>query len=183
MGLLSLLPLLIPVLTPAGAAEDMSFRQCQQEPDAQVRLACYDALARYQTSPARQKEAEDPDNAWQEETSSGDNMTLQRKVGTGTVFSVACLNQITRVRVRLTQPWEGDVVVAMVDGLPASGNWFVREGGHLLEFGRGLVAINELKRWSGQNELTLRGENGRELRIPLDGLSEAVIPLRHRCQW
>lgn len=190
MELFSTLLLLASALQSPGENNMMNFRQCQKEPDAQVRLACYDALARYQSAPVvqnkkseRSVQKEVPDGGWLEKGTSDSNITLERIVGNGTVFSVSCFNQITHVRVRMLQPWEGEYVTATVDGAPTSGNWFVRDNGLLLEFGRGLVAIDELKRWAGLRELNLRGENGREIRIPLDGLSGAVQPLRLQCRW
>lgn len=190
MGLLSIVPLLASVLYPSGMDNMMVFRQCQQEGDAQVRLACYDALARYQSAPGEQKAAPEKivpvaasDEGWRKKEIADSNITLERTVGNGAVFSVSCLDQITHVRVRLVQSWKGEDVTAAVDGMPASGNWFVRDNGHLLEFGRGLVAIDELKRWVRLSELTLGDGNGREVRIPLDGLGEAVKPLRLQCRW
>lgn len=182
MGFLSMLPLLASALHPDAPAQDARFALCQKEPEAQVRLACYDALARARTLSGAADEAGDGFVLTQDSLSDG-NLTLSRKASAGETFSVACLNQITHVRVRLTLPWDGETVTSMTDGVPASGNWFVRDRGHLLEFGRGLVAIGELKRWAGLRELTLTSDSGREVRIPLSGLGEAVKPLRQQCRW
>lgn len=183
MGLLSMLPLLVSALTPDVQAQDSRFQLCQKEPEAEVRLACYDALARVR-SPASDRADVERGGFLLEKDALGDgSMTLTREASAGVSFSVACLNQITHVRVRLAQHWKGETVAAMTDGIPASGNWFVRDRGHLLEFGRGLVAIDELKRWAGVRELVLTGAEGREVRIPLSGLGEAVKPLRQQCRW
>lgn len=183
MGLLSMLPLLASAFNPNAQAQDNRFQLCQKEPEADVRLACYDALARTKT-PASGPTGEDRNGFLLEKDPLNDgSMTLTRQAGAGVSFSVACLNQITHVRVRLVQPWEGETVSAMIDGVPASGNWFIRDRGHLLEFGRGLVAIDELKRWAGLQQLTLTSDEGREVRIPLTGLGEAVKPLRQQCRW
>lgn len=183
MGLLSMLPLLASALTPDVQAQDSRFQLCQKEPEAQVRLACYDALARVRSPASDQPNEERGGFRLETDALSDGSMTLTREASAGVNFSVACLNQITHVRVRLTQPWEGETVAAMTDGIPASGNWFVRDRGHLLEFGRGLVAIDELKRWAGVRELVLTGAEGREVRIPLAGLGDAVKPLRQQCRW
>ena len=183
MGLLSMLPLLASTLNPGAQAQDNRFQLCQKEPEAEVRLACYDALARTKT-PASAPAEEDRNGFRLENDPLNDgSMTLTRQAGAGVSFSVACLNQITHVRVRLAQSWDGETVNAMTDGIPASGNWFIRDRGHLLEFGRGLVAIDELKRWAGLQQLTLIGAGGREVHIPLTGLGEAVKPLRQQCRW
>ncbi|WP_264372076.1 type VI secretion system-associated protein TagO [Aeromonas schubertii] len=99
----------------------------------------------------------------------------------GATLSIACASSITRIRVRLDTPWQGEVQ-GEVDGKPASASWFVRDGGYLLEFGRGLPAIDELKRWSAGRELILRGE-GAQLRVDLTGLGAALAPLRQQCRW
>ena len=183
MGLLSILPLLVSTIGQDATVREDRFQLCQKEPEAQVRLACYDALARVH-APDSEAMAEERNGFRLEKDSLNEgSMTLTRQAADGVDFSVACLNQITHVRVRLTLPWKGETVTAVTDGVPASGNWFVRDRGHLLEFGRGLVAIDELKRWAGLRELTLTSADGREVRIPLSGLGEAVKPLRQQCRW
>lgn len=183
MGLFSMLPLLASAINPNAQAQDNRFQLCQKEPEADVRLACYDALARVKTSTAGPTGDDRNGFRLEKDPLNDDSMTLTREAGSGVSFSVACLNQITHVRIRLAQPWDGETVSAMTDGIPASGNWFIRDRGHLLEFGRGLVAIDELKRWAGMQQLTLTSAEGREVRIPLTGLGEAIKPLRQQCRW
>nr|WED69478.1 type VI secretion system-associated protein TagO [Pectobacterium colocasium] len=64
-----------------------------------------------------------------------------------------------------------------------SDSWFIRNRGLLLESGRGLPAIDALKRWIGHRELVLNGADGHSLRIELAGLGEALAPLRQQCHW
>ena len=179
MSVLTLLPLLTSAFGPAPL--ERSLQQCQKEQSAELRLACYDALGRVSATTAAP--AADPTGWRLEKDALSGDLTLTRSVPPGATFSVACLNAITHIRVRMTLPWEGENVTATLDGVPASGNWFVRDKGRLLEFGRGLPAIDELKRWSGQHELTLTSDEGREVRIPLTGMGEAVKPLRQLCRW
>lgn len=177
MSILTLIPLLTTAFSPAPL--EKSVQQCQKEQHAELRLACYDALGRITAATPV-----NDNTGWvlEKDALSGD-LTLIRHVPPGTTVSVACRNAITHIRVRMTLPWEGENVTATTDGVPASGNWFVRDKGRLLEFGRGLPAIDELKRWSGQHELVLTSDNGRDVKIPLTGLGEAVKPLRQLCRW
>lgn len=52
MGLLSMIPLLVSAINPDAQAQDDRFQLCQKEPEAEVRLACYDALGRVKSSSA-----------------------------------------------------------------------------------------------------------------------------------
>ncbi len=72
-----------------------------------------------------------------------------------------------------------------LDGEPSrqSQSWFVRDQGLLLEYGRGLPAIEELKRWLGARELQVEADNGAILRVDLSGLKEALQPVRQQCRW
>lgn len=177
MVISGVLPLITSLLGGSAATTDARLQGCQQEQNGQLRLACYDALARLKQQPTAE-------NGFQLTTdaTTGD-LTLTRQITPQTTFSVSCLNQITHLRVRLTQPWQGDVTAASTDGLPASASWFVRNQGRLLEFGRGLPAIDELRRWSGKSELVLNGSGDQQLHIALNGLDEALKPLRQQCHW
>ncbi|MHA7002576.1 type VI secretion system-associated protein VasI [Aeromonas schubertii] len=187
--------LLVPLLALQGSTVDWQaqWQQCRNEPAPLVRLACYDTLG------LRQEQSSDPGRAeaWREIqqlesaregqsapfmlTERGETLTLTRPALRGATLSIACASSITRIRVRLDIPWQGEVQ-GEVDGKPASASWFVRDGGYLLEFGRGLPAIDELKRWSAGRELILRGE-GAQLRVDLTGLGAALAPLRQQCRW
>ncbi|RLM21873.1 type VI secretion system-associated protein [Brenneria alni] len=182
MSFLALLPLLAPVSVQPASGWEALLRQCREETQQEMRLACYDAIGRNLESIAVAPDTDEKAFQLSEDHAAG-NLTLTRTVAPDTVLTVACVNEITHLRLRLAQPWQGERVVARIDGIPTSGNWFIREQGRLLEFGRGLPAIEELKRWMGQRELVLSEESGRSLRIDLSGLNDAVKPLRQRCRW
>jgi len=179
MGMLTLLPLLASLtgkpVVPGG------LEKCQSEQEPTLRLACYDALARFRHAPAQQPIR---DSGFQMTTdpAQGDRILIRTLPSVG-IITVSCQSGITRLSVRPATPWLGDTVKADVDGEPASGNWFVRERGQLLEFARGLPAIDELRHWFGHQLLTLSNTQGQSLRLPLDGLESAIRPLRQQCRW
>lgn len=180
MNLLTMMPLLTSMFTITPGVDEPRFQQCQQEPDAKVRLACYDALGRY-------RNAADGDTLTrqfqlQTDPMNGDLSVVQR-IDSATIFRVSCLNMITHLRVTLVRPWDGLHVNTTVDGQPVAGGWFVRNNGQLLEFGRGLPAIDELRRWSQLHELVLTSDGGREIHVSLNGFGEALKPLRQQCRW
>ncbi|MEH4989261.1 type VI secretion system-associated protein TagO [Enterobacter asburiae] len=178
MGMLTLLPLLASL---AGhPANTGGLERCQTEQDPTLRLACYDALVRL-----RQDIKTPPhDSGYQLKTlpASGDRVLIRTVAEVG-VLTIACRSGITQLTIQPHVPWQGGTVNAGVDGIPASGNWFVRNRGQLLEFARGLPAIDELRRWFGHQTLTLSDTHGQNIRLPLDGLEAAIKPLRQQCRW
>ncbi|MGY3966634.1 type VI secretion system-associated protein VasI [Aeromonas enteropelogenes] len=199
MSVIALLPLL---LASGAAAPDMkAWQACRQEPSPLVRLACYDAIGSDQAPTNEKGAARSP--AWQaiwaqeqartpqtppfllvQDEGQG-SVTLTRPALRGATLAIGCVDSITHVRLRLDTPWVGERVQIELDGQPsrASQSWFVRDQGLLLEYGRGLPAIEELKRWLGARELQVRADNGALLRIDLSGLKEALVPLRQQCRW
>nr|WP_239661786.1 type VI secretion system-associated protein VasI [Aeromonas hydrophila] len=111
--------------------------------------------------------------------------TLTRPALRGATLAIGCVDSITHIRLRLDSPWSGEKVQVELDGQPSAGSqsWFIRDQGLLLEYGRGLPAIEELKRWQGHRELQVRADNGALLRVDLSGLKEALAPLRQQCRW
>ncbi|HDR2587848.1 TPA: type VI secretion system-associated protein TagO [Enterobacter ludwigii] len=179
MGMLTLLPLLASLT--GHPADHSGLEHCQTEQDATLRLACYDALARLHHDPVKTPPR---DSGYQLKTlpASGDRV-LTRTVASVGALTIACRSGITQLTIQPAVPWQGETVSAGVDGIPASGNWFVREQGQRLEFARGLPAIDELRHWSGHQTLTLSGVHGLMIRLPLDGLETAIKPLRQQCRW
>lgn len=201
MSLIALLPLLL-ATSAAEAPLDMArWQACRQEPSPLVRLACYDAIG---NGPGSATEGDSPKSAaWQaiwaqeqartpasapfllqsDETRGSE--TLTRPALRGATLSIGCVDSITHIRLRLDQPWSGEKVQVELDGQPSAGSqsWFIRDQGLLLEYGRGLPAIEELKRWLGHRELQVRADNGALLRVDLSGLKEALAPLRQQCRW
>lgn len=179
MGMLTLLPLLAALTGKSGAPGGLD--KCQSEQDPTLRLACYDALARVHQPVAKNQI---PDSGFQMTTDSakGDRILIRTIPSVG-IITVSCQSGITRLGVRPATSWQGDTVTAEVDGEPASGNWFVRDQGQLLEFARGLPAIDELRHWFSHQSLALSNAHGQSILLPLDGLESAIRPLRQQCRW
>lgn len=104
------------------------------------------------------------------------------------VLMLSCMDNITRMQVALTHPLDvHDMAVKMnVDGKTFSSRWFVRENGVLLESSRGLSGIDEIKKLIGAKTLTV--DAGAEsaagiLTFNIDGLTQAIAPLRDACHW
>ncbi|WP_017787291.1 type VI secretion system-associated protein VasI [Aeromonas dhakensis] len=201
MSVIALLPLLL-ATSAAEAPLDMArWQACRQEPSPLVRLACYDAIGNGAVSATEgdspksaawqaiwaQEQARTPESApflLQSDEARGSE-TLTRPALRGATLSIGCVDSITHIRLRLDQPWSGEKVQVALDGQPSasSQSWFIRDQGLLLEYGRGLPAIEELKRWLGHRELQVRADNGALLRVDLSGLKEALAPLRQQCRW
>lgn len=201
MSVIALLPLLL-ATSAAEAPLDMArWQACRQEPSPLVRLACYDAIGNGAVSTTEgdspksaawqaiwaQEQARTPESApflLQSDEARGSE-TLTRPALRGATLSIGCVDSITHIRLRLDQPWSGEKVQVALDGQPSAGSqsWFIRDQGLLLEYGRGLPAIEELKRWLGHRELQVRADNGALLRVDLSGLKEALAPLRQQCRW
>ena len=201
MSVIALLPLLL-ATSAAEAPLDMArWQACRQEPSPLVRLACYDAIGNGAASATEgdspksaawqaiwaQEQVRTPESAsflLQSDETRGSE-TLTRPALRGATLSIGCVDSITHIRLRLDQPWSGEKVLVELDGQPNAGSqsWFIRDQGLLLEYGRGLPAIEELKRWLGHRELQVRADNGALLRVDLSGLKEALAPLRQQCRW
>lgn len=201
MSVIALLPLLL-ATSAAEAPLDMArWQACRQEPSPLVRLACYDAIGNGAVSATEgdspksaawqaiwaQEQARTPESApflLQSDEARGSE-TLTRPALRGATLSIGCVDSITHIRLRLDQPWSDEKVQVALDGQPSAGSqsWFIRDQGLLLEYGRGLPAIEELKRWLGHRELQVRADNGALLRVDLSGLKEALAPLRQQCRW
>lgn len=181
--LLSALPLLLATAGTPEPAWLTLWEQCRSETTPEVRLACYDALNRERERVGAMSTAEKSDAfQLQREANSGD-MVLTRTLAEGNQLVVSCTSNITHLRLTLVTPWEGEAVSAQLDGIRSADSWFVRNHGQLLEYGRGLPAIDALKRWMGHQQVVLSDANGKPLRIDLTGLTEALTPLRQQCHW
>lgn len=198
---MSVLGLLLLAAGSAAPQLDMhGWQQCRREPSPLVRLACYDALG---SGPDTESGAGAMSAAWQairdqEQSRTPDSPpfllqsdegrgseTLTRPALRGATLAIGCVDSITHIRLRLDAPWVGEQVQIALDGSPGNSaqGWFIRDKGMLLEYGRGLPAIEELKRWIGHRELQVKAANGVVLRVDLSGLKEALAPLRQQCRW
>lgn len=199
---MSVLGLLLLAAGSAAPQLDMhGWQQCRREPSPLVRLACYDALGNGAVSAAEggapksaawqairdQEQGRTPDSPpflLQSDEGRGSE-TLTRSALRGATLAIGCVDSITHIRLRLDAPWVGEQVQIALDGSPGNSaqGWFIRDKGMLLEYGRGLPAIEELKRWIGHRELQVKAANGVVLRVDLSGLKEALLPLRQQCRW
>jgi type VI secretion system protein VasI len=201
MSVLGLLPLLLAAGSAAPQPDMSGWQQCRREPSPLIRLACYDALGGaadsvpdggVAKSAAWQgiwdqelaRTPESPPFLLQSDPARGSE-TLTRPALRGATLAIGCVDSITHIRLRLDAPWVGEGVQLELDGSPSNSaqSWFIRDQGLLLEYGRGLPAIEELKRWLGHRELQVRADNGALLRVDLSGLKEALAPLRQQCRW
>ncbi|MFP1878864.1 type VI secretion system-associated protein VasI [Lonsdalea quercina] len=196
MSILSLLPLLVSASTAPDPHWERLLQQCSQETVPQVRLACYDAIGRA-SAPSVGASARPAD--WGDlvannadrgrdgfvlnRDDASDSQTLTRRAVEGGTLTISCSSAITHLRLQLDNAWPGEQIQARIDGEPTADNWFVRNRGMLLEFGRGLPAIEELKRWVGHRELLLSDDRGRTVQVDLSGLGDALKPLRQQCRW
>lgn len=201
MSIMGLLPLLLATGNAVPPLDMVAWQACRREPSPLIRLACYDALGNEATpsgnkestkSPAwlaiaEQELARVPDSSpflLRQDEESG-TAVLTRPALRGATLAIGCVNSITHIRLRLDAPWRGESVEVALDGQAtrSSQSWFIRDQGWLLEYGRGLPAIEELKRWIGHRELQVQAANGTLLRVDLSGLKEALIPVRQQCRW
>lgn len=209
MSILGLLPLLLATSGAVAPLDMASWQACRQEPSPLIRLACYDAIGNGLTQTNEgglpksaawqaiwaQEQARTPDSPpfLLQRDEGRDSETLTRPALRGATLAIGCVDSITHIRLRLDSPWAGEKVLVELDGQPSAGSqsWFIRDQGLLLEYGRGLPAIEELKRWLGHRELQVRADNGTQaraangvvLRVDLSGLKEALAPLRQQCRW
>lgn len=201
MNIPGLLPLLLATSSAVAPLDMVSWQACRREPSPLIRLACYDALGNGVTQTSEggapkssawqaiwaQEQARTPDSPpflLQQDEGRG-SATLTRPALREATLAIGCVDSITHIRLRLDSPWAGETVQVELDGQPSSSdqNWFIRDQGLLLEYGRGLPAIEELKRWIGHRELQVRADNGALLRVDLSGLKEALLPVRQQCRW
>lgn len=178
--------------------------ECADETSRLERLSCYDSV--FQTATSTTEDRELPD-LWyaierQERERDSDNIgllvgltgddVLMSVPALGTtpprpIMVMACEKQITRFQLHMPEP----IANARVDlQLTANGatiqqQWRVRDGGHVINGGRGLPAIDTLRQLLNANEVTIRSDvsslNG--LRFDISDLRQLIQPLREACRW
>lgn len=104
------------------------------------------------------------------------------------VLMFSCVDNITRMQVALMHSLdEHDIAVTLgADNRTFHSRWFVRENGVLLESSRGLSGIDEIRQLFGAKTLTVDTGAGSaigKLVFNIDGLSQAIAPLRDACHW
>lgn len=166
-----------------------AYEPCWQLVSPLARLACYDrrseepAVPRSRETQIPQKPEAPTPSSWvlsQDEH----GLTLRRSVPGADVL-IRCQHRITHLAIQLSPPWPSDASLpaTQLDGEPQAVRWFLRQQQTLLESGRGLPAIAHLKRWQHGHQLQLSDGTGIRHRIPLDGLANALQPLRRECRW
>ncbi|MDN8602170.1 type VI secretion system-associated protein VasI [Citrobacter sp. S2-9] len=104
------------------------------------------------------------------------------------VLMFSCVDNITRMQVALMHPLDmHDITVTLnADNRTFRSRWFVRENGVLLESSRGLSGIDEIKQLFGAKTLTVDigvDDAAGKLTFNIDGLAQAITPLRDACHW
>lgn len=103
------------------------------------------------------------------------------------VLVISCAANITRFQLHLPEPSDATRVALTFQGesVRADQDWRVLDGGHVLSGGRGLPAIDTLKRLLSSNHLELASEMSiiDGLSFDVAGLRELIKPLRKMCRW
>lgn len=103
------------------------------------------------------------------------------------IFAISCIENITRMQIAFTAPQgKGDQVLEMhADGNALTSRWFWRGSGYRLEASRGLQGIAEIQQLFGAKELVISSNRPalNDLRFRIDGLKQALEPLRQACHW
>ena len=113
-----------------------------------------------------------------------DTLSLQQRIP-GARLTIRCQQRITHLSVHLDQPLPVAVSapVLLLDEQPYPVHWFLRQQRLVLESGRGLPAIAQLKSWLGAEQVQFKLDPAPSLLFDLRGLSAAIAPLRRECHW
>ena len=113
-----------------------------------------------------------------------DALSLQQRIP-GARLMIRCQQRITQLSVHLEQPLPvtASAPVLLLDGQPYPVHWFLRQQRQVLESGRGLPAIAQLKSWLGAEQVQFKLDATPHLQFDLHGLSTAIAPLRRECHW
>lgn len=190
-----------------------AMQSCRREPAALERLACYDHIlapeqsgfesalvkARYQgeawtRATAQEKQRTGNTTSLLVTQIPGDRPTVVittpaiGNIPPRPVLMLSCVDNITRMQVALMHPLEmHDIAVALnADNKTFNSRWFVRENGVLLESSRGLSGIDEITQLLGAKTLTVdtgTDSAAGKLTFNIDGLAQAIRPLRDACHW
>lgn len=177
---------------------------CADETSRLERLSCYDDV--FLTATASTDDRELPD-LWyaierQESGREDDDLgVIVQTAGDDVLMSVpalgttpprpimvmACEKQITRFQLHLPEPVDNARVDLQLGTHSASVHqqWRVRDGGHVINGGRGLPAIETLRQLLGANDVTITSDvpslDG--LRFDITDLRQLIQPLREACRW
>lgn len=203
-GVLRLMLLItVCILAPAVRADLLEQAyQCTREPGRLARLACFDALF---GTPAYQPESgQVSDTArselWRQAYAQAmpgpprlrDTGTLAGLLVTMSAVGarpprpllvLQCHNNITELALLVPAPLSAAQVQIALGA--ETGHWRVRDNGFAISAGRGLPSIRVARSLLLQSEVEVKaGDSALDrLVFDLDGLAEALRPLRQRCGW
>lgn len=177
---------------------------CTDEASRLERLNCYDSV--FKSATPSTSDSELPD-LWyaierQESGRSDDDLgvivqrtaedVLMSVPALGTtpprpIMVMACEKQITRFQLHLPEPINSARVDLQLgaNGTTIQQQWRVRDGGHVINGGRGLPAIETLRQLLSADEVTINSDisNLDGLRFDIAGLRQLIQPLRQACRW
>ncbi|MBF8224175.1 type VI secretion system-associated protein VasI [Halomonas sp. 328] len=204
--LLLALPLAWLALSPAQADEAarlVEARQCATLDSRLDRLRCYDALFQDAPAPADDalpalwqavldQEARRDDDAFGLLAGIADDEVLLTAPALGSVpprpvLVISCKESITRFQLHLPEALDAPRAALRLGGARGdlAQTWRIRDGGHVVSGGRGLPAIDTLRRLLDSETLTLASDlaplDG--LRFELGDLRQQIQPLRDACRW
>lgn len=113
-----------------------------------------------------------------------DALSLQQRIPGGRLL-IRCQQRITHLSVHLDRPLPDSAGAPelLLDKLPYPVHWFLRQQRLVMESGRGLPAIAQLKSWLGAEAVQFKLDPEPSLQFDLHGLSAAIAPLRRECHW
>ncbi|HBM9903257.1 TPA: type VI secretion system-associated protein TagO [Enterobacter chengduensis] len=182
---------------------------CRQQSSPLPRLQCYDQAWHPEINVYQ---ADRPDRYWlqimeqEKQRQSGDPVMILKTFNTEgsagivmltvpgngnyparAIFAISCIENITRMQIAFTAPQgKGDQMLEMhADGKVLTSRWFWRGSGYRLEASRGLQGIAEIQQLFGAKELVISSDQPalKDLRFRIDGLKQALEPLRQACHW
>lgn len=200
------LTVMVAVMVPAFASQLDEARQCTQEPQRLERLACFDGIfgtpvgatgasaAPQSLRPPRwvqayaQEQARTPGDGplYSNTGDQAGHLVTLAALGTEPprpVLALQCHSNITELSLMLPDPLDAERVRLGFGG--GEELWRVRDNGFVLSGGRGLPAIRIAKALVDRTDAHITASNGvvDGLMFDLDGLREAIGPLRAECGW
>lgn len=195
--------------SPAALAEQSqamleSALACAEETSRLERLSCYDGVFQTADAPIENRELPDLWYAIEAQERERDSENVGLVVGLtgddvlmsvpalGTtpprpIMVMACEKQITRFQLHMPEPINDARVDLQLtaNGTTIQQQWRVRDGGHVINGGRGLPAIETLRQLLSANDVTISSDvsslNG--LRFDITDLRQLIQPLREACRW
>ena len=199
IGYVCLWPGIITSASETSVAPQHAITRCYRLLSPLVRLTCYDQQVRNLESNARQRQHRATIEFAEAKLTSQvspvtvsafeldiqpDALSLQQRIP-GARLMIRCQQRITHLSVHLDQPLPvaATAPALLLDDQPYPVHWFLRQQRQVLESGRGLPAIAQLKSWLGAEQVQFKLDPAPSLQFDLHGLSTAIAPLRQECHW